>query len=71
MLYLLFGSCDVWFILGGLLMDDKIFNEFLIFNDWVKERVLELFYICLREKMWLYMFNLMIFRWKIKRVVLS
>lgn len=50
MLYLLFGSCDVWFILGGLLMDDKIFNEFLIFNDWVKERVLELFYICLREK---------------------
>lgn len=71
MLYLLFGSCDVLFILGGLLMDDKIFNEFLIFNDWVKERVLELFYICLREKMWLYMFNLMIFRWKIKRVVLS
>lgn len=39
---LVFGVVRL-FILGGFVIEDKDFNELLIFNDWVKVMEFELF----------------------------
>lgn len=36
----------LWCILWGFVIDDRFFNEFFIFNDWVKDKMFVLLLIC-------------------------